>query len=128
MYSLYILGRFIEVIMGTKSTVIVYAISLLASSLAVAYFAGPLEVTVGASGAIFGLFGALFAVGFKLGPAGMRLVRANLGILALNLIFTFAVPGISRWGHVGGLAVGFVVAFAIFDKPAFRGIETADPI
>jgi membrane associated rhomboid family serine protease len=117
MYSLFALGRFVELIAGSRRMAVVYAVSLVGSSLAVVYFGGPFEVTVGASGAIFGLFGALFAIGFKLGRPGMRLIRSNLGILAVNLIMTFAVPGISRWGHVGGLVVGFFVAFAIFTRP-----------
>jgi membrane associated rhomboid family serine protease len=120
MYSLYILGRFIETIAGGRRMAVVYAVSLVASGLAVAYFARPFDVTVGASGAIFGLFGALFAAGLRLGRAGMRLVQDNLGILALNLIITFTVPGISRWGHVGGLVVGFLVAYGIFKPPPAR--------
>src|SRR5436190_2039640 len=110
MYSLYVLGRFVEGIAGPRRTAVVYAVSLVASGLGVVYFGGASDVTVGASGAIFGLFGALFAIGFKLGRAGMRFVQANIGILVLNLIVTFTVPGISRWGHVGGLLVGFLVA------------------
>jgi membrane associated rhomboid family serine protease len=117
MYSLYVLGRFIEAVAGPSRMAVVYAVSLVASGLAVVYFGGASEVTVGASGAIFGLFGALFAVGFKLGRAGIRLVQANVGILALNLIITFTVPGISRWGHVGGLVVGFLVAYGLFTRP-----------
>jgi membrane associated rhomboid family serine protease len=117
MYSLHVLGRFVEVMAGTRRTAIVYAVSLVASSLAVVYLGGPDDVTVGASGAIFGLFGALFAFGFRLGSAGMRLVRANLGILGLNLFITFAIPGISRWGHIGGLVAGFLAAFAVFVPP-----------
>jgi hypothetical protein len=68
-----------------------------ASGLAVAFFGRASDVTVGASGATVGLFGALFAVGFMFWRPGMRLVRANVGILALNLIIMFIVPGISRW-------------------------------
>jgi membrane associated rhomboid family serine protease len=117
MYSLYVLGRFVEAIAGPRRMAVVYAVSLVASGLAVVYFGGAADVTVGASGAIFGLFGALFAVGFKLGRPGMRLVQANVGVLALNLIMTFTVPGISRWGHVGGLVVGFLVAYGIFTRP-----------
>jgi membrane associated rhomboid family serine protease len=117
MYSLYVLGRFVETIAQSGLTAEVYAVSLVGSGLAVAYFAGPFEVTVGASGAIFGLFGALFAIGFKFGRPGMRLIRANLGVLLLNLVFTFAVPGISRWGHVGGLVVGFVATLILFTPP-----------
>jgi membrane associated rhomboid family serine protease len=117
MYSLYALGRFVEAIAGASRMAVVYAVSLVGSALAVVYLGGPFEVTVGASGAIFGLFGALFAIGFKLGRPGMRLVRANLGILAINLIMTFTVSGISRWGHVGGLVVGFLVAYSVFTQP-----------
>lgn len=117
MYSLYALGSFVEAIAGARRMAIIYGVSLLGSSLAIVYFGGPYTVTVGASGAIFGLFGALFAIGFRLGRAGMQLVRANLGILALNLIITFTVPGISRWGHIGGLLVGFVVTFVLFTPP-----------
>jgi membrane associated rhomboid family serine protease len=117
MYSLHILGRFVEAMAGSRRMAIVYGVSLVGSSLAVVYLGGPNDVTVGASGAIFGLFGALFAFGFRLGSAGMRLVRANLGILALNLFMTFAIPGISRWGHIGGLVSGFVVALAVFAPP-----------
>jgi len=122
MYSLYVLGRFVEAVAGPRRMAIVYAVSLVASGLAVVYFGAASEVTVGASGAIFGLFGALFAIGFKLGRAGLRLVQANIGILALNLIITFTVPGISRWGHVGGLVVGFLVAYGIFTPPR-AGVE-----
>jgi membrane associated rhomboid family serine protease len=122
MYSLYVLGRFVEAVAGPSRMAVVYAVSLVASGLAVVYFGGASDVTVGASGAIFGLFGALFAVGFKLGRAGIRLVQANVAILALNLIMTFTVPGISRWGHVGGLVVGFLVAYGIFTRPR-AGVE-----
>ena len=93
---------------------IIYAASLLIASLAIAYFGPSFDVTVGASGAIFGLLGALFAIGLKLGKPGMRLVQANLSILVINLVMTFVVPGISKLGHVGGLVGGFVVAYAIF--------------
>jgi membrane associated rhomboid family serine protease len=77
----------------------------------------PYTPTVGASGAIFGLFGALFAIGFKLGPPGMQLIRSNIGILVINLIFTFSIPFISKWGHVGGLCAGFLLTLAIFFPP-----------
>jgi membrane associated rhomboid family serine protease len=123
MYSLYILGPFIERIAGPRRMAEVYGVSLVASSLAVVYFAGPYDVTVGASGAIFGLFGALFAIGFKLGRPGMQLVRANLGILVLNLIFTFTVPGIAASAHVGGLAAGFVVAYLLYTPPPQLGVR-----
>ena len=92
MLSLWFLGRFIEFASGSWRMLLVYMVSLVASGLSVVYFSDPTMPTVGASGAIFGLFGALFAIGFKLGKPGMELVRANIGILVLNLVITFTIP------------------------------------
>jgi membrane associated rhomboid family serine protease len=117
MYSLWVLGRFIEVIAGARRMAAIYAVSLVAAGLALVWLSDPFEVAVGASGAIFGLFGALFAIGLRLGRPGMNLVRANLGILVLNLIFSFMVPGIAGWAHVGGLIAGFLVTLVIFSPP-----------
>jgi membrane associated rhomboid family serine protease len=118
MMSLWFLGRFIEYALGSWRMLVVYVVSLVASGLGVVYFTtNPMVATVGASGAIFGLFGALFAIGFKLGKPGMNLVRANVGILVLNLIITFTVPAISWQAHVTGLLAGFVLTFAIYSPP-----------
>ena len=116
MYSLWVLGRFIEPILGTPRTAFVYTLSLIASGLGVTYlsFGNLQDPTLGASGAIFGIFGALFAIGLRNGPAGLQLVRANLGILLLNLVFTFAFPGISKQAHVAGLLTGFLATLAIY--------------
>ena len=89
MISLWSLGRFIEYAMGPVRMAVLYTASMLAGSLAVTYFSDPFSATLGASGAIFGLFGAMFAIGLRLGKSGMALVRSNIGILILNLIITF---------------------------------------
>ena len=117
MLSLWYLGRFIEMVLGPWRMFVVYMLSLVASGLGVVFFSPPYVPTIGASGAIFGLFGALFAVGFKLGRPGMELVRANVGILVLNLIITFTIPAISWQAHVSGLLAGFVLTFAIYYPP-----------
>lgn len=114
MLSLWYLGRFIEFGLGPWRMLFVYVVSLIAAGLGVIYFSPAMTPTVGASGAIFGLFGALFAIGFKLGKPGMELVKANLGILVLNLIITFAVPAISWQAHISGLLAGFVVTLLIY--------------
>ena len=126
MYSLYVLGRFVETIAGSARMAFLYAVSLVGSGLAVVYFSAPDIPTAGASGAIFGLFGALFAIGFKLGKPGMDLVKANIGILIVNLIFTFAVPGISAWAHVGGLLIGFLATYAIYFPPRLAHATVVD--
>jgi len=117
MLSLWYLGRFIEMVMGPWRMLLVYVVSLVASGLGIVYFSAPLIPTVGASGAIFGLFGALFAIGLKLGKPGMDLVRANIGILVLNLIITFTIPAISWQAHVSGLVAGFLFTFVIYFPP-----------
>jgi membrane associated rhomboid family serine protease len=117
MMSLWFLGRFIELALGSWRMLLVYMVALVASGLGVVFFSNPLVATVGASGAIFGLFGALFAIGFKLGKPGMELVRANVGILVLNLIITFTVPQISWQAHLAGLLAGFVLTYAIYFPP-----------
>jgi membrane associated rhomboid family serine protease len=117
MMSLWFLGRFIEYVMGSWRTLVVYVVSMIVSGLGIIYFSAPNVPTLGASGAIFGLFGALFAIGFKLGKPGMDLVKANLGILILNLIITFTVPAISWQAHVSGLIAGFILSYLIYFPP-----------
>jgi membrane associated rhomboid family serine protease len=117
MLSLWILGRFVEYALGPWRITLVYMISLVASGVGVVYFSSPDAVTVGASGAIFGLFGALFAIGVRLGRPGMQLVRSNIGILVINLIISFTVPSISWQAHVCGLLAGFVATLLIYAPP-----------
>jgi membrane associated rhomboid family serine protease len=117
MISLWSLGRFVEYAVGSVRMLIIYMVSLVASGLGVVFLSAPFVPTVGASGAIFGLFGALFAVGLKLGKPGMELVKANTGILVLNLIITFAVPSISWQAHLAGLFAGFLLTLAIYYPP-----------
>ena len=75
----------------------------------------PLQAAAGASGANFGLFGLAFIVPRRHHVATTQHARAILSqagtLLAINLVFTFAVPGISWTGHVGGLVVGVVLGF-----------------
>lgn len=113
MFALYQLGNFVESLMGPWRMLAVYAIALVGGGYAVAYFA-PHDVTVGASGAIFGLFGALIAIGLRMGKSGRALISQTLPTLAINLAFTFAIPFISKAGHLGGLASGFAAGLLFF--------------
>lgn len=127
MLSLYWLGRFIELILRPMRMTIVYFVSLFASGLSIIWFSAPNISTLGASGAIFGLFGALFAIGLKLGDRGRDLVRSNIGILVLNLVFSFSFPGISWQAHIGGLIAGFMVTYLIFSPPRPVMTRAYDP-
>jgi membrane associated rhomboid family serine protease len=116
MISLWSLGRFIEYAVGPWRMLLLYMVSLIVAGIGIVFFSPAMANTIGASGAIFGLFGALFAIGFKLGKPGMEMVRANSGILVLNLIISF-VPGISWQGHLSGLLAGFILTYAIYFPP-----------
>jgi membrane associated rhomboid family serine protease len=71
----------------------------------------PFEVTAGASGAAFGLVGCAIA-GMVLRK--MPVLRSNLGgLLIINLVITFAIPGISIGGHIGGLIAGFLCGLVL---------------
>ncbi len=116
MAVLYVLGPPLERALGWARFSTLYLAALVASSLG-ALLVSPGGVTVGASGAIFGLMGATImgqrAVGIDPRSSGM------ITWLVINLVFTFAVPGISIGGHLGGLVAG-VVAGALLFRPRLR--------
>lgn len=120
MLALYQVGGVVENSLGRFRFGILYLCGIIGSSILVVVFADPRSWTVGASGAIFALFGALVAIGLQLPYGGMDLVRSVSGIIAVNLIFTFLAPGISWQAHIGGLLTGFVVGLVLFAIPSQR--------
>jgi membrane associated rhomboid family serine protease len=112
MWVLYSLGKLLEPALGRVNFGLVYFVSLLGGSLGVMILS-PNSLTVGASGAVFGLMGAAAAV-FR--ARRIDLLASGLGaMIFLNLAFTFSVRGISIGGHLGGLVTGFVAAWLIED-------------
>lgn len=110
MFLLYMLGRLLEPSLGTPRFVVLYFASLLCGSLG-ALLMDPNALTVGASGAVFGLFGAGFLLARE---RGMNSLAGELGLLiVINLVFSFTVSGISAGGHLGGLVGGSACAAAI---------------
>jgi membrane associated rhomboid family serine protease len=111
MFALWILGKQLEPSLGRVTFAAVYFASMLAGSFGV-MVADPGALTVGASGAVFGLFGYAVVAQYA---RGVNPMDTGLGgIILINLVFTFAVPGISIGGHLGGL-VGGVIAGALYD-------------
>ena len=117
MIALYQIGQFVELLYGRGRYALVYVLAMLGSGLLVTFLA-PNQVTIGASGAIFGLFGALVAAGLRLGARGRSLITQTLPIIVINLVFTFSVPGISWEAHVGGLVTGFVAGLLFYMVPS----------
>lgn len=105
-YSLYILGTLVERLLGRGRFATLFLFSGIGGSVAVLWLS-PTSAVIGASGAIFGLFGALFVIQRSFGGANVQL----LIVLGLNLVLGFVVPGISWQAHIGGLVVGSLVAW-----------------
>lgn len=116
MLALFFLGPPLEMLLGRARYLAVYFVSGIVGSAAVMLFAAPASLTYGASGAIFGLMGALLVIGHKSG-AQMQQIWFWLG---LNLIVTFTQSGISWQGHLGGLVGGALAAAAVVYAPRER--------
>ena len=108
MYALWILGPQLERVLDRSRFVALYVASLLGGAAGVMLL-DPESFTVGASGAVFGLFGAVALIQRA---AGVSIWSSGIGqILALNLLLTFAIPRVSVGGHVGGLIAGAAVGY-----------------
>lgn len=103
MWALYALGPELERRLGSVRFVTLYLLSALGGSVAVYLFS---DAAVGASGAIYGLFGALFVVARRLGYDA----RGVLWLIGINVVLTFVVSNISWQAHLGGLVTGTLVA------------------
>ncbi len=116
MYALWLAGSLVEQIYGRPIYFMMYVLTGLAASTSSFVFGGDIP-SVGASGAIFGLFGVLLAVSRTHNPILDRRGQALLGqigmLIVLNLILGFAVPGIDWQAHVGGLVAGIWLGFII---------------
>jgi membrane associated rhomboid family serine protease len=108
MYSLYFAGSILESIIGRWRFLLLYVVSGLAGS-AGAFLWSPNSIGVGASGAIFGVLGALFVLERR---GNISTGGQIAGLIVINLVFTFALSRfISVGAHVGGLIGGVVVMF-----------------
>jgi membrane associated rhomboid family serine protease len=120
MYLLWWLGRLLEPAVGHIRFAALYFTSLLAGAFGALLLSSPTAVTIGASGAVFGLMGAA-VVEFR--RRGIGFLESGIGILILvNLGFSFLFPGISIGGHLGGLIGGVLAALAINLGARFRSL------
>ncbi|HWX45216.1 MAG TPA: rhomboid family intramembrane serine protease [Solirubrobacteraceae bacterium] len=110
MWILYILGQMLEPALGSVKFAAIYFVSLLAGSFG-ALLVSPHVLTVGASGAVFGLMGA---AAVEMRARQIPVMQSGIGMLiAFNLVISFTLPGISWGGHVGGLIAGAIAALVL---------------
>jgi membrane associated rhomboid family serine protease len=109
MWSLWVIGKDFELWLGRNRFLGVYLLSLLGGSVFGLLFGAANMQLAGASGAVFGLMGGLTVVLHRLRLS----LRPALIMIAINLVFSVAVPGISLAAHVGGLVVGAALTFVL---------------
>jgi rhomboid protease GluP len=122
-YALYILGRDVESLYGTARFLAIYLLSGLGGSIAfylIGYLSGNDNPSVGASGAIFGLFGAeasYFWIHRKLlGRRAQANLRSLATVLLVNLFIGFTLPYINNTAHFGGLVTGAVLGWLLVPR------------
>jgi membrane associated rhomboid family serine protease len=127
MLALWWFGAAVEQVLGRGRYLLLYVVSGLAGSAGALIFS-PESATVGASGALFGILGAALVLERQ---RTYVFGGGALGIIALNLVFTFAIPGISIGGHLGGLtggALGMLAlsrlgrTHAVYGRPGLVGV------
>ena len=115
MYALYWLGRMVEPVLGWWRFAGLYFAAGIAGN-ALAYILAPNSPAEGASGAIYGLFAAMWIVARRMGADTSQIT----GIIALNLVLSFVIARISWQAHIGGLVAGGLVALVLAFAPRMR--------
>lgn len=113
MYSLSIIGNLIETYFGKLKMIIIYLFSGIGAGLLSAVIHENV-VSIGASGAIFGLLGSLLYFGYHYRVfLGEALQKSIIPIIIINLFIGFVIPGIDVYAHIGGLICGYLITMAV---------------
>jgi rhomboid protease GluP len=114
MYALYIIGKDIETFFGKIKYLIIYFSSAIVGSLISLLFVSEQSISAGASGAIFGLMGALLYFGYHYRALlNNALTKQIIPVIVINLAIGFMISGINNFAHIGGLLGGFIAAIAV---------------
>ena len=105
MLALHSLGTPIETFLGRSKFLTIFFVSLIGGSIASAMFLGYSGYSIGASGAVFGLFGAWAVISKRIGAE----VKSTLVIIGLNFLLGFTIGGVDWRAHLGGLIAGYAV-------------------
>jgi rhomboid protease GluP len=127
-FVLYQLGAYLERLIGSINYLILYMVSGLISSIVITYFGEVMSITIGASGAIYGVMAGLLMLTFiRTHWFSDHQIRNIRQLMILNVIFTFIVPNISIFGHLGGLVAGLLLILLLSPKrPDYRNKLTKE--
>lgn len=114
MYSLYIIGPQLESFFGKFKYIVIYLVSGICGNLLSMLFLSDRYVSVGASGAIFGLLGALLYFGYHYRVYLSGVIKSQIiPLIAVNLLIGFMMTGINNVAHIGGLIGGVLISMAV---------------
>ncbi|HKL61620.1 MAG TPA: rhomboid family intramembrane serine protease [Acholeplasma sp.] len=121
-FVLFQLGAYIERLIGSVNYFILYMVSGVVSSLIITYLGSTMSITIGASGAIYGVMAGLLVLTFiRTHWFDDRQIRSIRQLMLINVLLTFVIPNISILGHLGGLISGIAIIFLLTPKrPAYR--------
>ena len=126
-FALFIFGRLVEGVYGHTRFTTIYLLAGLSGGV-LSYMFNRAAIAVGASGAIFGILGALAAYFVvhrdTFGEMGRRNLTGLATIAAVNLAIGLLIPNIDNWAHLGGLAGGFVMGLALAPRYMYELIDT----
>ena len=114
MFSLFLFGPELEKIAGKLRFLTIYLLGGIVSNIATFITQDAMYATVGASGAVFGIFGAYLAILARHHRYTPQLKQVILPIVIISVVLTFFQPGVNEPGHLGGLAGGFVAGIIYF--------------
>ena len=112
MIALHSLGTPVEALLGKAKFLTIFFVSLIGASISSAMFLGHNGYSIGASGAVFGLFGAWIIIGRKIGAE----VKSTYVIIGLNFVLGFTIGGVDWHAHLGGLIGGALVSKVVLRK------------
>ncbi|MEG0384637.1 rhomboid family protein [Solibacillus cecembensis] len=116
MFSLFLFGPELEKIAGKMRFLTIYFLAGIFGVAATFLFEDPYYASVGASGAIYGIFGAFAALVYYTRNSFPQLKQIILPLIVISVIMTFLTPNINITAHLGGLATGFILGFVYFNS------------
>lgn len=116
--ALWNLGGQLEEVAGGEEMLLAFVVTGIVGSLASAFFGNPQIISIGASGAICGLFGFICAVGTRNLNQLLEQLRRNVVNIVLLLGLGFIIPNVDNWAHIGGILSG--IALGYFYRPQSR--------
>lgn len=116
MFSLFLFGPELEKIAGKMRFLTIYFLAGIFGVAATFLTQDPYYASVGASGAIYGIFGAFAALVYYTRNSFPQLKQIIIPIIVISVIMTFLTPGVNYMAHLGGLATGFILGFVYFNS------------